>query len=82
MTRRAVVTVVEVVGAVAALVAAVLCWMRGVSTTEFEPIAPGAPSYTSVHYAGPWIAAAFVAVLVAGLLVLDVWRRSPGRRYP
>lgn len=31
--------------------------------------------FTSTDYSGPWIAAAFVAVLVAGLLVCDVARR-------
>ncbi len=73
MTRP--VVVAEAVGAVAALVATVLCWMRGVSTSEFAPIAPDTPSYTSVHYSGPWIAVAFASVLVAGLLALDVRRR-------
>ncbi|WP_430333902.1 hypothetical protein [Rhodococcus sp. ACT016] len=72
---RPVVVVAEAVGAVAAVVAAVVCWMRGVGTSGFAPIAPGTPSYTGVHYSGPWIAAAFASVLVAGLLALDVRRR-------
>ncbi|WFR73762.1 hypothetical protein P9209_09470 [Prescottella defluvii] len=82
MTRSVVVVAAEAVGAVAALVAAVLCWTRGVSTSEFAPVAPGTPSYTSVHYSGTWIAAAFVSVLVAGLLVLDIRRRRRSQRYP
>jgi hypothetical protein len=53
-----------------------------VSTSEFAPVAPGTPSYTSVHYSGTWIAAAFVSVLVAGLLVLDIRRRRRSQRYP
>lgn len=81
MTPR-VVAVAEAVGAVAAVVVAVLCWTRGVSTGEFAPVAPDTPSYTSVHYSGPWIAAAFASVLVAGLLVLDVRRRLRAQRYP
>lgn len=80
MTRP--VVVAEAVGVVAALVAAVLCWNRGVSTGEFSPVTPDTPSYTSVHYSGPWIAAAFAAALVAGLVVLDVRRRLRAARYP
>lgn len=81
MSRRLPV-VAEAVGAVAALALAVVCWMRGVTGSEFAPMAPGTPSYTVVHYSGSWISAAFAAVLVAGLLGLDVRRRlrAPGYR--
>lgn len=72
----------ESLAAVAAAVLAVVCWLRGVSSTEFEPVAAGAPSFTGVHYSGSWITAAFAAVLVAGLLVLDVRRRLRSARYP
>ncbi|GAA4486691.1 hypothetical protein GCM10023094_43660 [Rhodococcus olei] len=61
--------------AVVALVAAVWCWSRAVTTSEYAPIAEGAPAFTATHYSGPWIAAASAAVIVAGLAVLDAWRR-------
>lgn len=80
MTRR--VPVAEAAGAFVALLSAVWCAARGVSTHVFESVAPGAPSFTSVHYSGSWITAAFGSVLVAGLLALDVRRRLRATRYP
>ncbi|WP_206615818.1 hypothetical protein [Rhodococcus xishaensis] len=76
-----VVLVAEAFGAAVALVLAVVCWTRGVTTVEFEPIAPGTPSFTSVRYSGAWISAALASVLVAGLLLLAVLRRY-ARRSP
>ncbi|MCA1006026.1 hypothetical protein LCL87_09865 [Rhodococcus hoagii] len=75
MNRSVLVPVGEVVAAVALLAAAVWCWTRGVTDDEFAPIVPGAPSFVSADYSGPWIAAAFAAVLVSGLLALDANRR-------
>ena len=75
MNRAALVPVAESVGALALLALAVWCWARGVTDHEFSPVVPGGPAFTSTDYSGPWIAAAFVAVLVAGLLVCDVARR-------
>ncbi len=66
---------VEVVAAAAAAVLAVLCWRQGMTTAEFGPLLPGAPSYTVTQYSGSWISGAFAAVLAAGLLVLDAGRR-------
>jgi hypothetical protein len=67
--------VVMVTLAVVAVVVAVWCWNVGVSTSEFEPMVEGAPAFTGTHWSGSWIAGASAAVLVAGLAVLDVWRR-------
>ncbi|MGW0176846.1 hypothetical protein ACWDUM_23725 [Rhodococcus sp. NPDC003322] len=64
-----------VVTAVVAAVAAVWCWTRGVTTSDFAPVVDGAPPFTATHYSGPWIGAASAAVIVAGLALLDVWRR-------
>ncbi|PTR31246.1 hypothetical protein C8K36_101273 [Rhodococcus sp. OK519] len=69
------VTAGEAVGAVAMLAVAAWCWTRGVSRSEFEPVVPGAPPFTSVDYSGTWIGVAFAAVLAAGLLALDAGRR-------
>ncbi|WP_175420492.1 hypothetical protein [Rhodococcus sp. SGAir0479] len=80
--RRRLILVAESAGAIGALAVAVLCWMRGVTGTEFEPVAPGAPPFTSMHYSGSWITAAFAAVVVAGLLALAVRRRLRQPRYP
>ncbi|RDI33791.1 hypothetical protein DEU38_102146 [Rhodococcus sp. AG1013] len=79
---RPVVLVSEAAGVVAALLLTVWCAVRGVSTHVFEPVAPGAPSFTSVDYHGAWITAAFASTLVAGLLVLDIRRRRRSAGYP
>lgn len=79
MKRSVLVSVGESAAAVVMLAVAVWCWTRGVTDHEFGPVLPDAPSFTSADYAGPWIAAAFAAVLVAGLLVLDAARRRRRR---
>ncbi|MFD4294353.1 hypothetical protein ACFWPA_07075 [Rhodococcus sp. NPDC058505] len=61
--------------AVVAAVVAVLCWLRGVTSSTFGPVVDGAPEFTSTHYSGPWIGGATVAVIVAGLALLDLWRQ-------
>lgn len=61
--------------AVVSLVVAVLCWRAGVTTSEFTPVVEGAPEFTATHWSGPWIGGAALAVFVAGVALLDVWRR-------
>ncbi|QBJ95718.1 hypothetical protein ERC79_06860 [Rhodococcus sp. ABRD24] len=80
--NRPVAPIAEAVGVLLALALAGWCAARGVTTSEFGPIAPDAPSFTSVHYVGSWITAAFASVLVAGLLALDIARRRRSCRYP
>ncbi|EME19225.1 hypothetical protein [Rhodococcus triatomae] len=60
---------------VLAVVLAVWCWSRGTSTAEFAPIVEGAPAFTGTHWSGPWIGGACASVAVAGLAVVDIWRR-------
>jgi len=75
VNRGTLVPVGEAAAAVVLLAVAVWCWTRGVTDHEFAPVVPGGPSFRSADYSGPWIAAAFTAVLVAGLLTLDAIRR-------
>lgn len=67
--------VAMVVLALVASTLAVWCWQIGVTTSEFAPAVEGAPAFTATHWSGPWIGASAAAVLVAGLAVIDVWRR-------
>lgn len=68
-------TWIGVLGAVAALILAVVCWRAGTTTSSFEPMAEGAPPFDSTHYDGLWISGAGLSVLVGGLMVIDVARR-------
>ncbi|MFD1815040.1 hypothetical protein [Rhodococcus gannanensis] len=61
--------------AVVAVVLAAWCWNQGTTSTDFAPIVEGAPDFTGTHWSGPWIGGACAAVAVAGLAVLDIWRR-------
>ncbi|SNT38081.1 hypothetical protein [Rhodococcoides kyotonense] len=65
----------EVVGAVVAIVLAVLCWNLGIDVHHYAAVPDGAPAYTSTRYSGSWIAVATVCVVVAGVLVTDGIRR-------
>ncbi|TQF68610.1 hypothetical protein FK531_12380 [Rhodococcus spelaei] len=71
--------VAEACLAVAAVVLAAWCWHQGVQTSDFAPLAEGAPAFSGTHYSGTWIGAATALIVVAGLLVIDVIRR---RRTP
>lgn len=74
--------VAEVVCGLAGVVVAVLCWRAGVSTAVYAPVAEDVPEFTGVHYSGPWITAAFLSALVAGLLAVDARRRHRASGYP
>ena len=79
MNRRTVTAAAEWLGAVAALAVAVWCWNHARVTSEFGPVAPGAPSFEGTAYSGSWVAVAAALVAVAGLLVIDSVRRlRPG----
>lgn len=71
---RVVVGVIELLLAAACIAAAAVCWNVGVDTYMFEA-ADGAPAYAGTRYSGSWIALAAVAVVVAGLLIIDGARR-------
>ncbi|NMM83940.1 hypothetical protein B2J88_06145 [Rhodococcus sp. SRB_17] len=64
-----------VVGAVAALALAVMCWNAGRTTSTFAPLIEGAPPFEGTHYDGLWISGAGLSVLLAGLMMIDVIRR-------
>ncbi|MCJ0907004.1 hypothetical protein [Rhodococcus sp. ARC_M6] len=68
-------TWVGVVGAVAALALAVMCWNAGRTTSTFAPLIEGAPPFEGTHYDGLWISGAGLSVLLAGLMMIDVIRR-------
>lgn len=68
-------TLVGVLGMVAALTLAVVCWRSGLTTSTFGPIIEGAPSFEGTHYDGLWISGAGLALLLAGLMAIDVTRR-------
>jgi hypothetical protein len=65
----------EAVGAVLAVIVAVVCWKAGVDVHGYAAVPEGAPAYASTQYAGSWIAVATVCVVMAGLLVIDAVRR-------
>ncbi|RRQ29600.1 hypothetical protein DK926_01625 [Rhodococcus sp. Eu-32] len=69
------VTAFEAVGAVVAVIVAVVCWNVGVDVYRYAAVPDGAPAYTSTQYSGSWITIATVCVVVAGLLVVDAVRR-------
>ncbi|MFE3291074.1 hypothetical protein [Rhodococcus sp. NPDC059234] len=71
-----VVRVAEAGLAVAFVALSVWCWNRGVQTSDFAPLAEGAPPFSTTHYSGAWIGAATASVVAAGLLVIDVIRRA------
>ena len=63
--------VVGVVGAAAAVVAAVLLFRAGRSVGEFGPFMADGELTSIDRYTGPWIVAAAGALLVAGLLLVS-----------
>lgn len=73
-----------VLAALAALVAAVLLYRHGLSDHVFGPFIAGTDHTDVVRYRGPWIGGAALAVLIAGLLliqtVLDLRRRAESPR--
>lgn len=71
--RRAV--ALEAVGAIIAIVVAVVCWNAGVQVHRFAAVPGGAPEFSSTKYSGSSIAAATVCVAVAAVLVIDAVRR-------
>ncbi|WP_032380387.1 hypothetical protein [Rhodococcoides fascians] len=66
---------VEIVVALLAGIGAVACWNMGVRTTAFPAVPDVSPAYQGTFYSGSWIAAAALAVIVAGLLIVDGVRR-------
>ncbi|MCZ4522137.1 hypothetical protein O4220_26750 [Rhodococcus ruber] len=66
---------VELVVALLAVIGAVVCWNMGVRTTEFPAVPDVSPAYQGTFYSGSWIALAALAVVVAGLLMVDGVRR-------
>ncbi|TSD48631.1 hypothetical protein FFI94_022475 [Rhodococcus sp. KBS0724] len=68
-------TGVGILGMVASLALAVVCWRSGLTTSTFDPIIEGAPSFEGTHYDGLWISGAGLALLLAGLMAIDVTRR-------
>lgn len=65
----------EMVLALLAVLGAVACWNAGVRTTEFPAVVDQSPAYSGTFYSGSWIALAALAVIVAGLLIVDGVRR-------
>lgn len=70
---RAVVAVLEVVLAVAAVVAAFWCWPRGVHTITMDV---DGTELVSQRFSGNWMAAAIGFGTLAALLVLDAIRQT------
>lgn len=56
--------------AVLFLAAAVYCLRRGIVTDTWPPFLPDADSATITRYQGPWLTAAAVALLGAGLSIM------------
>lgn len=69
-----------VLAAIAALVAAFFLYRHGLSAHVFPAFVEGTDHTDVVRYRGPWIGGAALAVLIAGLLliqtVLDLRRRA------
>ncbi|TQM30258.1 hypothetical protein FB390_1877 [Nocardia bhagyanarayanae] len=65
----------EVVGAVVALLLAVLSWNRGIVTTAFAPLGE-MPAFEATRYVGPWLVLAAFLATVAGLLGIDAVTRA------
>ncbi|WP_256991206.1 hypothetical protein [Rhodococcus sp. 06-235-1A] len=65
----------ELVSALIAVIGAVVCWNAGVRLTAFPEVPDVSPAYTGTFYSGSWIALAALAVIVAGLLIVDGVRR-------
>ncbi len=78
-TTRAVVAVVL---AVLFLAAAVALARRGIVTDTWPPFLPGTDSTSITRYSGPWLTAAAVALLGAGLSVMSAVRSVRARRSP
>jgi hypothetical protein len=68
----------EALAALALVVVSVCCWLAGVQTTHFSPVAERSASFDSTTYSGPWIVAASVAFAAAAVLAIDVFRRFRG----
>jgi len=72
--RRPARTVAAGALAVLLLVVAAYCLRRGIVTDTWPPFLPGADSTTITRYQGPWLTAAAVALLGAGLSIMAVIR--------
>jgi hypothetical protein len=70
----------EVIGAIALLAVAVVCWNLGVTDSTFAAVAGGQPEFVSTRYSGSWITTATFCVLVALLLSVDAVRWFVRRR--
>ncbi len=72
--------VVSLVVAVVLLVAAAWCLREGVATDTWPAFLPDTDSTQITRYEGPWLTAAAVALLGAGLAVMAAVRNVRGRR--
>ncbi|WP_185981740.1 hypothetical protein [Skermania sp. ID1734] len=82
MTRQLLVAGIEFIAALALVALGVWCWNLGLVTTYFDSPVAGTPGYWDTHYSGAWITGTFVALTVAGLVVLDAARRVVAGRSP
>lgn len=72
--------VVSLVAAVVLLAAAAWCTRRGIVTDTWPAFLPDTDSTQITRYEGPWLTAAAVALLGAGLAVMAAVRNLRGRR--
>ncbi|CCQ15150.1 Benzenediol:oxygen oxidoreductase 13 [Rhodococcus sp. AW25M09] len=72
----------ETAVALLAVIGAVACWNAGVRTTEFPAVPDVSPAYSGTFYSGSWVALGALAVIVAGLLLVDGVRRVLTDRTP
>ena len=73
-------SVVAAVLAVLLLAAAVYCTRQGVVTDMWPGFLPGIESTSITRYRGPWLSAAAVALLGAGVSVMAAIRGAAARR--
>jgi hypothetical protein len=66
----------EVLGAVAVGALALLCWMRGVTTTTVTLADGMLPPQELRSYSRPWLVGAAAAAAVCAMLLLDAIRRA------
>ncbi|UFS94015.1 hypothetical protein [Nocardia huaxiensis] len=72
---RMLTVLVEFVFAALFAAAAVWCWRNGIHTTWFAQTGD-APAFEATRYSGPWLALAASAVILAGLLLIDLIARA------
>ncbi len=73
-------TVVAAVLTVLLLAAAVYCTRQGVVSDTWPGFLPGTESTSITRYRGPWLSAAAVALLGAGVSVMAALRGAGARR--